>query len=91
MSKTIKQVIVLLPRDILETTCEHNIKDSIFFIPEIILSLINNTYHCQVDRKCPCECSNKIQKFLLYKQDFPDWLRNNNHWKIYKIFNCDDE
>lgn len=84
MTKTISKVIILLPREILETTCENHVKENIFFIPQITLSLIDDTFHCMVDRKCPCKCSDRFEEFLLYKQDFPDWLRNNNKWKVFK-------
>ena len=58
-------------------------------VPTLIMTRIGGTgsdcgdWNCCLDRKCPCECSDRYQHFKLRKNDLDDWIRF--HPDFYRI------
>ena len=67
----------------LELSCKHKKKQFLAHLPTLIMRVVGDDINCVLDRKCPCECSDKYEHFKLRKTDLSEWLNNNQ--QFYKV------
>ena len=72
----IKKTMMFIPSDLKDTYLELEFGK----IPTLIMTVNGNDINCYIDRKCPCDCENKVEHFKLHKEDFQEWLKNNTHF-----------
>ena len=78
MSKTfkIKKTMVFIPKDLKDTYLDLPYGK----VPELIMLVKGDDINCRLDRKCPCDCENRIEYFKLHKEDLEGWLKTNSEY-----------
>ena len=69
----IKKTMVFIPSELKDTYLDLAFGK----VPTLIMIVKGDDINCCLDRKCPCECENRIEYFKLHKQDLKGWLRHN--------------
>ena len=81
-----KELMVFIPetyKDMYLGLCKHKKKQFLAHSPTLIMRVVDDDINCVLDRKCPCECSDKYEHFKLRKTDLSEWLNNNQ--QFYKV------
>ncbi len=71
-----KKTMMFIPRKLKDTYLELEFGN----VPTLIMTVNGNDINCCIDRKCPCDCKNRIEHFKLRKEDLEGWLKTNSHF-----------
>ena len=52
-------------------------------VPTLIMIVNGDTINCHLDRKCSCDCENRLERFDINKDDFKVWTER--HTNFYRI------
>ena len=73
---SIKKTMVFIPKDLKDTYLDLEFGK----VPTLIMLVKGKVINCCLDRKCPCDCENKIEYFKLHKEDLEGWLKTNSEY-----------
>jgi hypothetical protein len=85
------RVILLVPKPVIETLCPCNTINTIWElceddkIPNMTIVEQDNFFTGVFDRCCPCDCTGRISRFKIEKQDIDEFIQNQLE-KFVKVF-----
>jgi len=75
-AKADKKTMMFIPTELKDTYLDSQFGT----VPTLIMIVKGDDINCCIDRKCPCDCKDKIEHFKLRKKDLNEWLKTNPHF-----------